>query len=102
MAFTYKSNPLAPSAGSPFHAKAILEPSGEKAGEVARPGRAVNGTAVKASCFCGLWSPRHRYVRTAARITTKMIKTPVAIFNHFRRELDPRSGSTLTTGSGTG
>jgi hypothetical protein len=52
MAFTYRSKPLAPGTGSPFQAKAILEPSGEKAGEVFSPGKAVNGTAFKAVCSC--------------------------------------------------
>ena len=60
MAFTYRSKPFAPPLGSPFHAKAILEPSGEKAGDVARPGRAVNGTAIKTACSCGGWGRSHR------------------------------------------
>ena len=53
MAFTYRSKPLPPFPGSPFHAKAIREPSGENAGEVSSPGSAVNGTAVKAAWSCG-------------------------------------------------
>src|SRR4029077_13917143 len=81
-AFTYKSKPLAPGAGLPFHAKAILEPSGEKAGEVARPGRAVNGTAVKTAPSCIRCGRCHRYTTTAASATIKMARTLAAIFNH--------------------
>src|SRR5215467_9506840 len=81
-AFTYKSKPLAPGAGLPFQAKAILEPSGEKAGEVARPDIAVNGTAVKTASPWVRCGRCHRYATTAASATTKTATRPAAIFNH--------------------
>jgi hypothetical protein len=100
--FTYRSKHLVPGAGSPFHAKAILEPSAEKAGEVSSPGRAVNGTAVKAAWSFGRCSRCHRWATTAARATAKMTRTPAPIFNQVRRECEPRSDSTVATGSTAG
>src|SRR5690242_14264125 len=78
MAFTYRSKSLAPWAGSPFQAKAILEPSGEKAGEVSCPGNAVNGTAVKAACSCGRCCRKMRNT-IAMPATTMSNKTDASI-----------------------
>jgi hypothetical protein len=92
--------PLSPCAGSPLHTKAILEPSAEKAGEVATPGNAVNGMqTVSAPALRTLRPSSHRKARMAARAKTEMARTPAAIFNHVWRERKPRSGSTVTIGT---